>query len=391
MAEQANQPERRRPAMILPMEAIMGGEEIEKVTSPLDEEGKSEAQESAKEKDSGEQNVIEEKVDTATNPYYEKYMEQVSLGILPLHESVTTDEGEILVSDYLTDDESYKLFISECKKELESGLLTGKVDVTGLDQFYVDIIETISKGGDIKEVFKLYQLNQDVVKTINIDTPEGQSAAIVAYYRIIGTPDKAIQAMLQGYHAAGTLTEEAHECYEKLIEHQNKAAEEQKKKADDAAKEAQAKYKKLKADTRATLRERGIPESKAKLLTDKYLAIGQSGNYVIDDACYSRMSDANELSELILFIDNKEEYIKQYASKLINDEKLNIAKSIQQGQVALGSKTGGLTLSKAKASSVQKQVTVGEERQSASQSVKPVEPASGTVSGLIHINKEAIL
>lgn len=297
-------------------------------------------------KESKVESSISKPENTSTNKYYELYQYLVSIGEIPEYETVTLEEGEVPIEEYMVTKEAFDTLYKAAKETKKEKELEGKIDIQELPPIYKDIIETIVAGGDVNAALQAYSVANDVVTQIDLSTEEGLQMAVVAYYRRKGIPDNAIIAMIKGYIAEGRLESEGRECYEKLNKENEEQAEAQRQAAVQQKQEYESKLKKTKSDMRNVLRESGLSDSKARVLVEKYMAVSQSG-FFADTVYAQRLDDPTYGAELIFFLDNKDEYIKAKSAELINQSKLDVVKGVISGTENGGTKSIKLGMAKA--------------------------------------------
>lgn len=276
----------------------------------------------------------EKELDSKVQPnrYFERYLEDVKYGYLPLFETLEVGDEEISVSDFIVDEKTYLQFVDSCKAhtaEMEKNKQI--VDVSHLDEITKSVVDTIISGGDLAATISKFVQKKTVESEIDISTPQGQATMIQTYYQGKGLTEDAIKAMIIGFHNDNKLEEKAKECQENLLNERKNELKESALQAQKAKENEALKYKKLKTDLRVELRNRGVSESKSRTLVDKYLEINKNNGYVIDEVYMSLFDNPVDLSYLLLFMDNRDEFIKMFASQEVNKAKLTLADKVVKG------------------------------------------------------------
>lgn len=281
------------------------------------------------------------------NEYYSKYMYLVGEGFISAYEVVSTADGEVPIKDYLTSDETLRVIVDAAKTQKLEEDSQSKIDISSLDEIRQNIIKVIVAGGDLNEAAAHYQNSETLLRGIDISTNEGKVEAIVLFYRGKGNDDDEIKFILDGLIAKGKVDEAAQRCYDALHKEESEKIAREAEKTEKAKKDAELQFKKLRTDIRNKLRNLNIAEGKSRTLIDKYITYTPKGDYVIDDIYFDKFNRPEELAELLLFFDNKEEYIRSMTANVVNEVKLQMAqKASQSGERSSGSMANTLNIVK---------------------------------------------
>jgi len=324
---------------------------ISNASNILDEVNKPEEPKPASTIEAGTQSVESAKTLPSTNEesisYYNTYMYLVSIGKLPKYEAVTIGEEQVPIEEYLTSREALDALLKTVETEERAEKDTNSVDLSILSPVMRAVIETMVNGGDVKAALRAYDVANDTMAQIDLSTEEGLQLAVVAYYRSKGLQDDAIVAMIKGYMAEGKLESEGRICYEKLNAENEQTIIAKQQAAIKAKNDEVERLKQVKAEMRNKLRDSGMSESKARVVVEKYLAPlpNQQAGFYIDSIYAQRLDDPEYGADLILFLDNKEEYIKTKSAELVNKTKLDVVKGVVAGTEG-GGRSLNLTMAK---------------------------------------------
>ena len=261
------------------------------------------------------------------------YKALAKMNVVESPEVITIDDSGTTqtVDEFLTSEESLiKLIEHSTKHSSES-----YVNTDGLSDIQKKSIEAIMNNVPLNTVLESYFHAKSVIDEIDLDTVEGQRLAVTEFYRKKGLQDSEIVALLRGYEAEGTLATEAITKYEGLLEMDKEAINASNK----AAIEKKDKIKKdLENHTtlvRNSLKELGLSEHKARMLTQKYLSIPASGGVIGMWTIFEQnIKNPSTMAELMLYLENPTEFKQTITAQAVNTEKIDAVKKSVDSQAA---------------------------------------------------------
>jgi len=257
-------------------------------------------------------------------------------GVIDLTNSVfTNEEGEELTIDSidLSNEDNFCDFIATIINSQKEELMQDKIDVNSISDFTKKLIEAEKSGANILDILKEYDRTSAPVEKWDVDNKSDQLKIIRHYVSLLDLPK-----------------EDADEYYNSIIS-----------KGDDFIEARAMKYKselKKRMDTIIEDRRRKAEEKKAKDLEDlkkmkKELRTSLSQKYQLNDNMLNKalnlrfstsdkepgvplviektrqmLMNPEEAPDLIMFLMNPEEFIKQKSIKKVRDEKIKTYKMV---------------------------------------------------------------
>lgn len=257
-------------------------------------------------------------------------------GVIDLTNSVfTNEEGEELTIDSidLSNEDNFCDFIATIINSQKEELMQDKIDVNSISDFTKKLIEAEKSGANILDILKEYDRTSAPVEKWDVDNKSDQLKIIRHYVSLLDLPK-----------------EDADEYYNSIIS-----------KGDDFIEARAMKYKselKKRMDTIIEDRRRKAEEKKVKDLEDlkrmkKELRASLSQKYQLNDNMLNKalnlrfstsdkepgvplviektrqmLMNPEEAPDLIMFLMNPEEFIKQKSIKKVRDEKIKTYKMV---------------------------------------------------------------
>lgn len=257
-------------------------------------------------------------------------------GVIDLTNSVfTNEEGEELTIDSidLSNEDNFCDFIATIINSQKEELMQDKIDVNSISDFTKKLIEAEKSGANILDILKEYDRTSAPVEKWDVDNKSDQLKIIRHYVSLLDLPK-----------------EDADEYYNSIIS-----------KGDDFIEARAMKYKselKKRMDTIIEDRRRKAEEKKVKDLEDlkrmkKELRTSLSQKYQLNDNMLNKalnlrfstsdkepgvplviektrqmLMNPEEAPDLIMFLMNPEEFVKQKSIKKVRDEKIKTYKMV---------------------------------------------------------------
>lgn len=325
---------------------INGNEPAKKDEKPV-EEGSQIKEESVvdptpdpKEDKKGEENVVDVNQDQVETPVvnYRKVLDALSSrGIIPdLKDVVFSGENgeEITINDLdFSKEDSLCDILSTVLESQKEDIVKDKIDVTSVSDITKKLIQADKAGANIVDILKQYDTNVAPIEKLDIENKADQINIVRHYVDLLGLPKDEADEFFKGIINKGEEYVEAKAIKYKaeldkrmddIIQQRTKEAAE--KKAKDA--EDFRRYKKdLKSSIQAKYQLNDTMVSKA---LDFALKPSESNPGITKafNRVREMMMNPEEAPDLIMFLMNPGEFIKQKSNQAVVDEKKKIYKLI---------------------------------------------------------------
>lgn len=293
-----------------------------------------------KEDKKGEENVVDVKQDPVETPVvnYRKVLDALSSrGIIPdLKDVVFSGENgeEITINDLdFSKEDSLCDILSTVLESQKEDIVKDKIDVTSVSDITKKLIQADKAGANIVDILKQYDTNVAPIEKLDIENKADQIKIVRHYVDLLGLPKDEADEFFKGIINKGEEYVEAKAIKYKaeldkrmddIIQQRTKEAAE--KKAKDA--EDFRRYKKdLKSSIQAKYQLNDTMVSKA---LDFALKPSESnpGMTKAFNRVREMMMNPEEAPDLIMFLMNPGEFIKQKSNQAVVDEKKKIYKLI---------------------------------------------------------------
>ena len=293
-----------------------------------------------KEDKKGEENVVDVKQDPVETPVvnYRKVLDALSSrGIIPdLKDVVFSGENgeEITINDLdFSKEDSLCDILSTVLESQKEDIVKDKIDVTSVSDITKKLIQADKAGANIVDILKQYDTNVAPIEKLDIENKADQIKIVRHYVDLLGLPKDEADEFFKGIINKGEEYVEAKAIKYKaeldkrmddIIQQRTKEAAE--KKAKDA--EDFRRYKKdLKSSIQAKYQLNDTMVSKA---LDFALKPSESNPGITKafNRVREMMMNPEEAPDLILFLMNPGEFIKQKSNQAVVDEKKKIYKLI---------------------------------------------------------------
>lgn len=293
-----------------------------------------------KEDKKGEENVVDVNQDQVEVPVvnYRKVLDALSSrGIIPdLKDVVFSGENgeEITINDLdFSKEDSLCDILSTVLESQKEDIIKDKIDVTSVSDITKKLIQADKAGANIVDILKQYDTNVAPIEKLDIENKADQIKIVRHYVDLLGLPKDEADEFFKGIINKGEEYVEAKAIKYKaeldkrmddIIQQRTKEAAE--KKAKDA--EDFRRYKKdLKSSIQAKYQLNDTMVSKA---LDFALKPSESNPGITKafNRVREMMMNPEEAPDLIMFLMNPGEFIKQKSNQAVVDEKKKIYKLI---------------------------------------------------------------
>lgn len=293
-----------------------------------------------KEDKKGEENVVDVNQDQVETPVvnYRKVLDALSSrGIIPdLKDVVFSGENgeEITINDLdFSKEDSLCDILSTVLESQKEDIVKDKIDVTSVSDITKKLIQADKAGANIVDILKQYDTNVAPIEKLDIENKADQIKIVRHYVDLLGLPKDEADEFFKGIINKGEEYVEAKAIkYKAELDKrmddiiQQRTEEAAEKKAKDA--EDFRRYKKdLKSSIQAKYQLNDTMVSKA---LDFALKPSESNPGITKafNRVREMMMNPEEAPDLIMFLMNPGEFIKQKSNQAVVDEKKKIYKLI---------------------------------------------------------------
>jgi hypothetical protein len=267
---------------------------------------------------------------TETSEQYRQTLKNV-FGITKFtEEDEDGNEVEVSIDEIEMDGETFQKLVEQELAYQKEEANKGKISIEGVSDYTKKLIEIEQKGGDTLKLLQVKEAYSDPLANLDLTTKQGQVDAIYLRKKAQGATDKEINILIKGLEAEGILEEEAIQAESELKALIDQQFENERIKAEKVALEREETMKKFKKDFRDKLSEKFTLNDnvKSKLVTS-LTKKGEDGKYQLDNAYLAAMSDPETATELVLFLSDREEFLKQVTAKAVQKTQLESAKKLK--------------------------------------------------------------
>lgn len=278
-----------------------------------------------------------DKVSESSNDYKKSLLSLSKLGIIAeiSDDSLFAgDDGEeSSFSDLKIDDEeTYLGYVKLLHEEKEKKLLENKADLSGVSDLAKKIIELDKSGGDITSILKAKAQALDPISNLDLDVVDNQKITVAHYLscKYDHMSDNEIKDFVDTYEARGVLAEKALESKAALDKIVNDLAEKQKAAVEEERKVFAEKYKGYRKSVKESISSKfQLKDDYVKKLVDYGTKLDDRNSPELLGRKYEEMlQNPEEAADLILFLYDKEEYLKQKTNKAVSEERRNVFKKL---------------------------------------------------------------
>lgn len=293
-----------------------------------------------KEDKKGEENVVDVNQDQVETPVvnYRKVLDALSSrGIIPdLKDVVFSGENgeEITINDLdFSKEDSLCDILSTVLESQKEDIVKDKIDVTSVSDITKKLIQADKAGANIVDILKQYDTNVAPIEKLNIENKADQIKIVRHYVDLLGLPKDEADEFFKGIINKGEEYVEAKAIKYKaeldkrmddIIQQRTKEAAEKK------AKDAED-FRRYKKDLKSSIQEKyQLNDTMVSKALDFALKPSESNPGITKafNRVREMMMNPEEAPDLIMFLMNPGEFIKQKSNQAVVDEKKKIYKLI---------------------------------------------------------------
>lgn len=293
-----------------------------------------------KEDKKGEEDVVDVNQDQVETPVinYRKVLDALSSrGIIPdLKDVVFSGENgeEITINDLdFSKEDSLCDILSTVLESQKEDIVKDKIDVTSVSDITKKLIQADKAGANIVDILKQYDTNVAPIEKLDIENKADQIKIVRHYVDLLGLPKDEADEFFKGIINKGEEYVEAKAIKYKaeldkrmddIIQQRTKEAAEKK------AKDAED-FRRYKKDLKSSIQEKyQLNDTMVSKALDFALKPSESNPGITKafNRVREMMMNPEEAPDLIMFLMNPGEFIKQKSNQAVVDEKKKIYKLI---------------------------------------------------------------
>lgn len=293
-----------------------------------------------KEDKKGEENVVDVKQDPVETPVvnYRKVLDALSSrGIIPdLKDVVFSGENgeEITINDLdFSKEDSLCDILSTVLESQKEDIVKDKIDVTSVSDITKKLIQADKAGANIVDILKQYDTNVAPIEKLDIENKADQIKIVRHYVDLLGLPKDEADEFFKGIINKGEEYVEAKAIKYKaeldkrmddIIQQRTKEA------ADKKAKDAED-FRRYKKDLKSSIQAKyQLNDTMVSKTLDFALKSSESNPGITKafQRVKEMMMNPEEAPDLIMFLMNPGEFVKQKSNQAVVDEKKKIYKLI---------------------------------------------------------------
>lgn len=293
-----------------------------------------------KEDKKGGENVVDVNQDQVETPVvnYRKVLDALSSrGIIPdLKDVVFSGENgeEITINDLdFSKEDSLCDILSTVLESQKEDIVKDKIDVTSVSDITKKLIQADKAGANIVDILKQYDTNVAPIEKLDIENKADQIKIVRHYVDLLGLPKDEADEFFKGIISKGEEYVEAKAIKYKadldkrmddIIQQRTKEAAEKK------AKDAED-FRRYKKDLKSSIQEKyQLNDTMVSKALDFALKPSESNPGITKafNRVREMMMNPEEAPDLIMFLMNPGEFIKQKSNRAVVDEKKKIYKLI---------------------------------------------------------------
>lgn len=242
---------------------------------------------------------------------------------------VDEEGNEVPYDELEIDEETFERIALQQEELREEKSSKENIAVNSLSDFTKRLIEIEKKGGSVTDALNAYQDVKAPLEQIDTTTIEGKRAVVYMLLKNKGQEDGDIRRLIKSYESENLLDDKAIEAEEELDNAYNKylnSIEEQAVKTKEAKDNALKEYRKVFSENLGNSFQ--LKDSYKNKLIDYATKPDDNGRFELDKFYNEARKDPEKAVELALFLNNKEEYLKQVLSKKEIDKDISVLRKL---------------------------------------------------------------
>lgn len=227
------------------------------------------------------------------------------------------------------DEETFVEILKQSISKEKDNVLQNKVSTEGISDFTKKLIEIEKNGGNVQQALESFNRFKNPLDGLNLENVTDQQAVLVLKYEAQGLGDTEIISIIEKFQQDGLLEEKANEAKNQIETAFNNQLEKINEDAIQRKKDNEEALKVYKGSLNDELKSFQLNESYKKKLVDIASKQDKDGRFELDNIYSQMRRDPKTSAELVLFLTNKEEYLKQMTEKVVRDTKIDTMKTLK--------------------------------------------------------------
>lgn len=242
------------------------------------------------------------------------------------------EEDKVSFKDLkINDKDSFLDLIENVIKEKESGLLKDKIDTSSISDFTRQLIEAEKSGANVNQIIGVYRQYQAPIQDLDLSVKEDQMKVIRHFVNSLPISDEEKEEQLEIYKSQSDEYIEAKaKKFKGILDvKMNEYIQKQKQDAEKRKKEDEEANRRYRKDLRTEFNSAyELNEKMLSRLTDFAMKVDDKGETGVLRTFKESMRDPKKAVDLIMYLMNPDEFIKQKSNKRVKQEQIKVIKML---------------------------------------------------------------
>lgn len=242
-----------------------------------------------------------------------------------------TPDGEVSFEDLEMTPENFLMLMQYNNEAFAQKLTHNTVTTDGMSDFTKSLINIEKNGGNVAEALRIYQEVKEPLAGIDLDNPNHQAQVCLLRLEQNGITGEEARDLVEVYASKGVLKQKAEEFKGQLEDAFNNYVKEEERRAIEEEQRYQETIKNYRTNLRQTfksLEDFKLSDSHIKKLVNLATTELPDGKFELDTLIDLTRSNPVDAAELVLFLTDKEEFIRVKSKRLLDEQNKNTLKKI---------------------------------------------------------------
>jgi hypothetical protein len=248
-----------------------------------------------------------------------------------VQENEDGEEVEVSLDDMEIDSETFAEIIRSKNEQEKEEATRDKISIDKASDFTKKLIEISERGGNPTELLRYKETYLDPLEGLDTDDVEGQKEVLYMYYKAQQRPDDEARMLIAGFESTGVLQEKAEDAESKLREAVDNQVEQTRLSTIKAQEEQKENLKQYRKTLKEVMSQKyQFNDKLLSKLTDSATKVDDTTKKVgIVQRYQEMMANPDLAADLILFLNDKEEYDKQISKRKVFESQVRTAQKIK--------------------------------------------------------------
>lgn len=261
-----------------------------------------------------------------THYYKELAKELIASGVWEEIDAFESEDGEIPFEDAEIDKNTFIELQQYNIQRIKESAEQDKIDVSGVSEFGKKLIEIERNGGNVSDLVNLYQEVKNPIERLDLTKESDQSLAVYYKFAARGLKEDEIVEIIKGYKSSGTLSDKAHQSVNELNQAFDAKVEQERQAAEYRKMQEVESLKKYRKELGESLKKFEINSNYRRTLIDVATTQVNGGRFKVDELYEETIKDPQKAADLIMFLTNKEDYLKAALDETLTETKKTMFK-----------------------------------------------------------------